>query len=59
MVSEIRSLVERQSVVCISGGYLGKDDEGMNWVIDRVKTTTGEWSWFERGPNEHVGTDDK
>lgn len=38
----------RNEVVCFSGSYIEEDESGTHWIIDRMKTYTGEWSWFGR-----------
>jgi hypothetical protein len=47
MISEILKIMETQPIVCVSASY-GKNQEGEYWIIDRVKTKKGEWSWFGR-----------
>lgn len=46
MISDIRKLIEGEHVVCIYASHLDSNEQQSNWVIDRVKTRKGEWSWF-------------
>ena len=46
--TDILWLLKDETVVCISGTYIDTDQNGINWILDRVKTRKGSWSWFEQ-----------
>lgn len=48
MKKDILWLMQNEPVVCLSGRYLKPDETGNNWILDRVKTQKGAWSWFVR-----------
>lgn len=57
-----RHVIEGEDVVCLSGSFLSKDywegddltPPGMHsfWIIDRMKSRRGEWSYFYRAPHD-------
>lgn len=58
MVSDWRDVIIGEEIVCISASYVGTNLDPANeersnilnsdWVIDRMKSRHGEWSWFVR-----------
>lgn len=41
-------VMTHEKIVCISGEFVHKDGQTSGWIIDRMKSRHGEWSWFER-----------
>ena len=52
MVSDISKIITNEPVVCVYASYVGSTTKGSDWIIDRVKTTNGEWSWFGKSDEE-------
>ena len=52
MVLDIRRIMENEPVVCIYASYIKSNEQGSEWIIDRVKTRKGEWSYFARPGEE-------
>ncbi len=50
MITKILRIIKYEPIVCVSASYLGGDAKGSRWVVERVKTKKGEWSWFGRQP---------
>ncbi len=48
MKKDILWLMNSQSAVCISGTYVRQNSESEYWILDRLKSPRGAWSWFAR-----------
>lgn len=55
MTSDIKKLMTDEPVVCLYASYLDSTDEKSDWIIDRVKTRKGQWSWFARPEETPTG----
>jgi hypothetical protein len=48
MRREILKVVAHEKIVCVSGDFIDKVGQTSSWIIDRMKSHHGEWSWFQR-----------
>ena len=48
MKSEMLKVVAHEKIDCISGLFADKEGNTSGWIIDRMKSRHGEWSWFQR-----------
>ncbi len=47
-VSEIRAVMKGQKAVCFFANFISEKGNSSEWIIDRVKSKRGAWSWFAR-----------
>jgi len=65
-LEEWRRIIDAEEIVCLSGDLLsiGASEDrpsgppGMHhyWIIDRMKSHRGDWSYFHRGPEPEPGS---
>jgi hypothetical protein len=48
MKREMLKVMVHENTVCISGEFVDKESQTSGWIIDRMKSRHGEWSWFQR-----------
>lgn len=61
-VNEWKSVINGEDVVCLSGNFIDMSEQDESsfspigihyyWIIDRIKSRHGEWSYFYRGDTE-------